>query len=70
MAETWRAERGWIIADGTRGEDGRIVFGTGGEMRLDPFEAWQERSTAGITTGLILKASVQRLAFWQTAHRR
>jgi hypothetical protein len=33
-------------------------------MRFSPFEAISEREDAQITWGHILKASVQRLAFW------
>jgi hypothetical protein len=62
MAEHMRVERGWIIVDGARGDDGRIAFGTGGELRLSPFDALREPQ---IPRGAILKASVQRLAFWR-----
>jgi hypothetical protein len=62
---TFRIERGWIIVDGTRQDDGSIEFGTGGEMRFSPFDAISERTAAHITWGHILKASVQRLAFWR-----
>jgi hypothetical protein len=62
MAEHMRVERGWIIVDGSRGDDGRIAFGTGGELRLSPFDALREDQ---IPRGAILKASVQRLAFWR-----
>jgi hypothetical protein len=60
-----RVERGWIIVNGTRSDDGRIVFGTGDEMRLSPFDALQDRGDAQIPSRAILKASVQRLAFWR-----
>jgi hypothetical protein len=63
MAENIRVERGWIIADGTRSDDGRVVLGTGGELRLSPFDALRERPV--IPSSAILKASVQRLAFWR-----
>jgi hypothetical protein len=63
MAGNIRVERGWIIVDGTRADDGRIAFGTGGEIRLSPFDALRERRD--IPSGAILKASVQRLAFWR-----
>jgi hypothetical protein len=63
MADDIRVERGWIIANGTRSDDGRVVLGTGGEIRLSPFDALQERSV--IPASAILKASVQRLAFWR-----
>ena len=43
MAGIKRIERGWIYIDGRRGDDGRLVFGTGDELRLNPFEALQER---------------------------
>jgi hypothetical protein len=65
MAENTRVERGWIIVNGTRSDDGRLVFGTGDEIRLSPFDALQERRDAQIPSGAILKASVQRLAFWR-----
>jgi hypothetical protein len=64
MAEIKRVERGWIIVDATRSDDGRLLPGTGEEMRFSPFDAVQERD-AGIPWGAILKASVQRLAFWR-----
>jgi hypothetical protein len=63
-----RVERGWIVVDGTRGDDGKVVRGTGGELRLSPFDAWGERRDAGIPLGAILKASFQRLAFWRVSH--
>jgi hypothetical protein len=63
MADNIRVERGWIIADGSRSDDGRVVLGTGGELRLSPFDALRERDV--IPSSAILKASVQRLAFWR-----
>ena len=60
-----RIERGWILVDGTRQDDGTIALGTGGEMRFSPFEAISQRQDAQITWGHILTASVQRLAFWR-----
>jgi hypothetical protein len=65
MSEDFRIVRGWIYVDGTRQDDGSIKLGTGGEMRFSPFEAISEREAAHITWGHILKASVQRLAFWR-----
>jgi hypothetical protein len=65
MSESHRIERGWIIVDGTRQDDGTIKHGTGGEMRFSPFEAMSQRRDAQITWGHILTASVQRLAFWR-----
>jgi hypothetical protein len=65
VTEQVRIERGWIIVDGTRRDDGRIELGTGGEMRFSPFEAASQRADAQITWGHILTASVQRLAFWR-----
>ncbi|HEV7808236.1 MAG TPA: hypothetical protein VGO80_20685 [Solirubrobacteraceae bacterium] len=53
------------MVDGTRQDDGTIKLGTGGEMRFSPFEAMSQRQDAQITWGHILKASVQRLAFWR-----
>jgi hypothetical protein len=65
MSENPRIERGWILVDGTRRDDGTIELGTGGEMRFSPFDAMSERQSTPITWGHILKASVQRLAFWR-----
>jgi hypothetical protein len=65
MAEGARVERGWIYVNGTRQDDGTIELGTGGEMRFSPFEAISERQDAQIGWGDILRASVQRLAFWR-----
>lgn len=65
MSENFRVERGWIYVDGTRQDDGSIKLGTGPEMRFSPFDAMSERKAAQITWGHILKASVQRLAFWR-----
>ena len=65
MSASHRIERGWIIVDGTRQDDGTIKLGTGGEMRFSPFDAMSQRASAQITWGHILKASVQRLAFWR-----
>jgi hypothetical protein len=65
MSGNVRIERGWILVDGTRQDDGTIALGTGGEMRFSPFEAISQRKDAQITWGNILTASVQRLAFWR-----
>jgi hypothetical protein len=65
MADDIRVERGWIILDGRRSDDGGIELGTGEEIRFSPFDALQERGNAHIPAGAILKASVQRLAFWR-----
>jgi hypothetical protein len=65
MSQNPRIKRGWIFVDGTRQDDGSIELGTGGEMRFSPFDAMSEREAAQITWGHILKASVQRLAFWR-----
>jgi hypothetical protein len=65
VSENVRVERGWIMVDGTRQDDGTIEFGTGGEMRFSPFDAMSQRSDTWITWGNILTASVQRLAFWR-----
>lgn len=65
MSPNFRIERGWIYVDGARQDDGSIKLGTGAEMRFSPFEAVSERTAAQITWGHILKASVQRLAFWR-----
>jgi hypothetical protein len=65
MADNIRVERGWIILDGKRSDEGRVVLGTGDEIRFSPFDAVQERRDANIPASAILKASVQRLAFWR-----
>jgi hypothetical protein len=65
MSENHRIERGWIYVDGSRQDDATIKLGTGEEMRFSPFEAISQRADAHITWGDILKASVQRLAFWR-----
>jgi hypothetical protein len=64
MAEDFRVERGWITVKATRLDDGRIEVGRG-EMRLSPFDALQVRRELPVPAGVILKASVQRLAFWR-----
>jgi hypothetical protein len=58
-----RVERGWIIVNATRADDGTLQLGAGEELRLSPFDALQERPL--IPSGAILKASFQRLAFWR-----
>jgi hypothetical protein len=65
MSENFRVERGWIIVNGSRQDDGTVKLGTGGEMRINPIEAISQREETQITWGHILKASVQRLAFWR-----
>jgi hypothetical protein len=60
-----RIERGWIYVNAARRDDGALELGAGEELRLSPFEAVSERQQAQITWGDILKASVQRLAFWR-----
>lgn len=65
MSENFRIERGWIVINGTRQDDGSIELGTGDELRFSPFDAISERAHAQITWGHILKASLQRLAFWR-----
>jgi len=65
MSETPRIERGWILVNGTRRDDGTIELGTGSEMRFSPFEAMSQREETQITWGHILTASVQRLVFWR-----
>jgi hypothetical protein len=65
MREAPRIERGWIIVNGSRRDDGTIELGSGGTMRFSPFEAVSQREDAQITWGDILTASVQRLAFWR-----
>jgi hypothetical protein len=65
MSENISVERGWIIVNGTRQDDGTIKLGTGGKMRFSPFEAISQRQDAQISWGDILTASVQRLAFWR-----
>ncbi|MGN6167138.1 MAG: hypothetical protein ACTHQQ_03080, partial [Solirubrobacteraceae bacterium] len=65
MTEDLRVERGWIVVNGTRRDDGTIELGTGGEMRFSPFDALSDRQGTQITWRHILTASVQRLAFWR-----
>jgi len=65
MSDAHRIERGWIIVNGTRRDDGTISLGDGGEMRFSPAEAIAQRRDARIGWGDILVASVQRLAFWR-----
>jgi hypothetical protein len=65
MAEHPRVQRGWIFINGSRQDDGHIALGKGGEMRLSPIDAWQERHDAQIPMSAIRQASVQRLAFWR-----
>jgi hypothetical protein len=65
MDEHLRVERGWIILDATRQDDGTVARGTGGELRLSPFDALAQRREVPVPAGAILKASVQRLAFWR-----
>jgi hypothetical protein len=65
MSGNLRVERGWIILDGTRQDDGTIKPGTGEEMRFSPFEAISQRGDAQIAWSHIFRASVQRLAFWR-----
>ena len=65
MSEDTRVVRGWIYIDGSRRDDGTIEFGTGEQMRFSPFDAMSQRQDTRITWGDILKASVQRLAFWR-----
>jgi hypothetical protein len=65
MSGNFRVERGWIYVNGTRQDDGSIKLGTGAEMRFSPFEAVSELKGGQISWGHILKASVQRLAFWR-----
>lgn len=63
MAGIKRIERGWIYIDGRRGDDGKLVFGTGDELRLNPVEALQDRDQIPLSAAL--RASVQRLVFWR-----
>jgi hypothetical protein len=56
MSENLRIERGWILVNGTRQDDGTIEFGTGGEMRFSPFEAMSQRQATQINWGHILKS--------------
>ena len=62
MSQIERVERGWIYVNGTRADDGTLSLGTGGELRFSPFDALREPQ---IPRGAILKASLQRLAFWR-----
>jgi len=65
VSENLRVERGWIIVNGTRRDDGTIEFGTGGELRFSPADALSQRQDTRIGWGHVLTASVQRLAFWR-----
>ena len=65
MADKLRVERGWIIVDGTRRDDGSVERGTGGEIRLSPADAVSQRREIAVPASAVLKASVQRLAFWR-----
>jgi hypothetical protein len=65
MDDTPRVERGWIYVNGTRQDDGTVAFGTGGEIKLSPFDALAQRREIPVPGGAIFKASVQRLAFWR-----
>jgi hypothetical protein len=65
MAENMRVKRGWIYVDGARQDDGSVKLGTGGEIRLSPFDALAQRKVIPVPAGAVLKASFQRLAFWQ-----
>ena len=65
MSASPRIERGWIYVNGTRRDDGTIELGTGGELRFSPFDAMPQRRDAQLSWGHILRASVQRLAFWR-----
>jgi hypothetical protein len=65
MSEDPRIERGWIYIDAARQDDGTIKLGTGSEMRFSPADALSDRQDTHITWGHILRASVQRLAFWR-----
>jgi hypothetical protein len=62
--EDIRVARGWITVKATRLDDGSVMRGQG-EMRLSPFDALQVRREAQIPSSAILRASVQRLAFWR-----
>jgi hypothetical protein len=66
MTHDIQVRRGWLYLDGARQDDGTIKLGTGQELRLNPIEAIGERKNVPIPLGgAILKASVQRLAFWR-----
>jgi hypothetical protein len=65
VSENVRVERGWILVNGTRRDDGTIELGTGDEMRFSPFDAMSDRQGTQITWRHIFRASVQRLAFWR-----
>ena len=60
-----RIERGWIYVDGKRLDNGEFQLGSGDELKFSPADALQEREAAAIPMRAILKASVQRLAFWR-----
>lgn len=60
----YRVERGWITVKATRLDDGTLQLGSG-EIRLSPFDAIAQRREVPVPMRLVLKASVQRLAFWR-----
>jgi hypothetical protein len=64
MTENIRVKRGWIYVDGSRQDDGTVKLGTGGELRLSPFDALAQRKEIPVPASAVWKASVQRLAFW------
>ncbi|WP_157592456.1 hypothetical protein [Solirubrobacter soli] len=65
MSHVERIDRGWIYVDGNRADDGSFTLGSGGVLRFSPFDAIRDRQAAQIPWSAILKASVQRLAFWR-----
>jgi hypothetical protein len=65
MANELRVERGWIYVRGVRQDDGTLKLGVGDELKLSPFDAIAQRKDVPIPGSAVLKASVQRLAFWR-----
>jgi hypothetical protein len=65
VSDNIRVKRGWIYVDGSRQDDGTVKLGTGGELRLSPFDARAQRKEIPVPAGAVWKASFQRLAFWQ-----
>jgi hypothetical protein len=64
MSNVKRVVRGWIYIDGRRADDGSVEFGTGDELKLNPFEALSDKA-AQVPKSAVLKASFQRLVFWK-----
>lgn len=59
MSEITSIERGWIT----------VRTADGGELRLSPADAIQDRAEHQIPWSAIWTSSVQRLVFWRRASR-